>query len=147
MIPYSDGDSRVVTELLGDHLAAGVLKPNSCKAQLASGELVIIGSFTHDRLESFPDVPTFEEKGLDVFPYGDVAQTVCFAFAPKGVDPQIKEAIGNMLWNAVMSDDFQKLAKESAFETPAQTGDELRSFVLDDLYGGAEVLAKKVFTN
>ena len=52
-----------------------------------------------------------------------------------------------MLWNAVMSDDFQKLAKESAFETPAQTGDELRSFVLDDLYGGAEVLAEKVFTN
>ncbi len=145
MLPFSEGDARVVTELLGDHLDAGVLKPNSCMSQLKSGELVIIGSFTHERLEAFPDVPTFAEMDLDVFPYGDVAQTVCFAIAPKGLDPEVKTALSNMLYNATQSDTFQQLAKEGGFEAPGIHGAELESYVLNDLYNGAQVLAEKVF--
>lgn len=146
MLPFSDGDSRVVTELLGGHLDAGVLKPNSCMSQIKSGELVVIGTFTEERLEAFPDVPTFAEYGLDVFPYGDVAQTVCFALAPKGLDPEIKEALSEMLYNATQSDKFQELAEAGAFDASGLHGEGLDDYILTDLYGGAEVLAEKVFT-
>lgn len=145
MMPFSEGDARVVTEILGGHLDAGVLKPNSCMSQLKSGELVMIGSFTKDRLEAFPEVPTFAEKGLDVFPYGDVAQTVCFAIAPKGLDPEVKSALSAMLYNATQSEAFQKLAAEGGFVAPGLHGEELDSYVLNDLYTGAQVLAEKVF--
>ncbi|MGI6028676.1 MAG: tripartite tricarboxylate transporter substrate binding protein [Candidatus Heteroscillospira sp.] len=146
LTPYSDGDARVVTELLGGHLDAGVLKPNSCMSQIKSGELVIIGTFTEERLEAFPDVPTFAEYDLDVFPYGDVAQTVCFALAPAGLDPEIKTALSEMLYNATQSEKFQALAAESGFDAPGLHGSELDTYVVDTLYAGAEVLAEKVFT-
>ena len=146
LVPYSDGDARVVTELLGGHCDAGVLKPNSCMSQIKSGELVIIGTFTEERLAAFPDVPTFAEYDLDVFPYGDVAQTVCFALAPAGLDPEIKTALSEMLYNATQSETFQALAAEGGFEAPGLHGDELNDYVVNTLYAGAEVLAEKVFT-
>lgn len=146
LTPYSDGDARVVTELLGGHCDAGVLKPNSCMSQLKSGELVMIGSFTYERLESFPDVPTFAEYDLDVFPYGDVAQTVCFALAPAGLDPEIKTALSNMLYNATQSETFQQLAKDGGFQAPGTHGAELDDYVVNTLYPGAQVLAEKIFT-
>ena len=145
MLSYSDGDSRVVTELLGGHLDAGVLKPNSCMSQILSGELVIIGSFTEERLEAFPDVPTFAEYDLNVFPYGDVAQTVCFAIAPAGLDPEIKTFLSDLLHNVVMSDKFQELAATNGFEAPGTYGDEITTYVTDVLFEGAKVLAEKVF--
>lgn len=145
LTPYSDGDARVVTELLGGHLDAGVLKPNSCMSQIKSGELVIIGTFTEERLEAFPDVPTFAELDLDVFPYGDVAQTVCFALAPAGLDPEIKAALAEMIYNATQSESFQALATEGGFAAPGIHGGDLDEYV-KELYEGAEVLADKVFT-
>ena len=146
LVPYSDGDARVVTELLGGHCDAGVLKPNSCMSQLKSGELVMIGSFTEERLEAFPDVPTFAEYDLDVFPYGDVAQTVCFAVGPKGMDEDVAKCLSEMLYNATQSEEFQALAAQGGFEATGLHGEEMTSYVLEELYGGAEVLAEKIFT-
>lgn len=145
LTPFSDGDARVVTEILGGHLAAGVLKPNSCMSQLKSGELKILATFTKERLESFPDVPTFEELGYDVFPYGDVAQTVCFALAPKGLDPEIKAYLADVLYRATQSEEFQALAAEGGFEAPGIHGEELDEYV-GTLYESAEILAEKVFS-
>ena len=145
LVPYSDGDARVVTELLGGHCDAGVLKPNSCMSQLKSGELVMIGTFTQERLEAFPDVPTFAEFDLDVFPYGDVAQTVCFAVGPKGMDEDVAKCLSEMLYNATQHEDFQALAAQGGFEAKGLHGEEMTSYVLDELYSGAEVLAEKIF--
>ena len=114
-------------------------------SQILSGDLVIIGSFTEERLESFPDVPTFAEYDLNVFPYGDVAQTVCFAIAPAGLDPEIKTFLSDLLHNVVMSDKFQELASTNGFEAPGTYGDELTTYVTDVLFEGAKVLAEKVF--
>lgn len=146
MTPFSDGDARVVTEIIGGHCDAGVLKPNSCMSQLKSGELKIIGVFAEERLAGFPDAPTFKELGYDVFPYGDVAQTVCFSFAPKGLDPAIKDYLTAVIYNATQSESFQALATEGAFDAPGIHGAELDTYV-NELYAGAEVLAEKVFTN
>lgn len=142
--PFSDGDSRVVTEILGGHVDAGVLKPNSCASQLASGELQILATFTEERLEAFPDVPTFAELGYDVFPYGDVAQTVCFLIAPDGLDEDVKATITEMFVSATESEEFQALATAGAFETPFVQGDEMEELATE-LYAAGEILAEKVF--
>jgi len=146
LMPFSDGDARVITELLGGHSDAGVLKPNSCMSQLQSGELQLLATFTKERLESFPDVPTFKELGYDVFPYGNVAQTVCFAMAPAGLDPEIKAYLTEIIYGATQSPEFQKLAAEGAFDAPGIHGEELEAYIAE-LYMGAEVLAEKVFAD
>ncbi len=146
VIPYSDGAARAVTEVIGGHCDAATIKPNDCKSQLASGEVQAIAVFGKERLEVFPDVPTFEELGIDIFPYGDVARTVVFAIAPAGIDPEIQEYLTEIIYNATQSEKFQQLAKEGAFSSPGIKGDALEVLV-DELYSGAEILAEKVFVN
>ncbi|MBA7710117.1 hypothetical protein ES703_119047 [subsurface metagenome] len=68
-VPYTGG-SKVVADLLGHHVDAGVLKPSETLGQIQEGLLRPIGIFANERLELFPDVPTFKERGFDVFPYG-----------------------------------------------------------------------------
>ena len=72
-VPYTGG-SKVVADLLGEHVDSGVLKPSETLGQIQEGLLKPIGVFANERLEMFPDVPTFKDKGYDVFPYGPVVQ-------------------------------------------------------------------------
>ena len=68
-MPYTGG-SKVVADLLGGQSQSGVLKPSESKAQIEEGLVKPIAVFANERLEMFPDVPTFKDKGYDVFPYG-----------------------------------------------------------------------------
>jgi tripartite-type tricarboxylate transporter receptor subunit TctC len=68
-IPYTGG-SKVVADLSGKQIEAGVLKPSESKAQIDGGLVKPIAVFGNERLKALPDVPTFKEKGYDVFPYG-----------------------------------------------------------------------------
>ena len=68
-VPYTGG-SKVVADLLGQHVDSGVLKPSETLGQIQENLLKPLGVFANQRLEMFPDVPTFKDKGFDVFPYG-----------------------------------------------------------------------------
>src|SRR3546814_15828264 len=68
-VPYTGG-SKVLADLAGGQIDAGILKPSEAKALADSGQIRPIGSFSTVRSGLFPDVPTFKEKGLDLFTYG-----------------------------------------------------------------------------
>ena len=80
-----DGGSRVITEILGGHVDAGVLKPSEVIAQVKSNDLMLLGVFNKDGLAAMPDVPTFESLGYDVFTLGDIRQA-SYIMAPAGLD-------------------------------------------------------------
>src|SRR3546814_16514717 len=67
-VPYTGG-SKVLADLAGGQIDAGILKPSEAKALAASGQIRPIGAFSPVRSGLFQDVPTFKEKGLDLFPY------------------------------------------------------------------------------
>ncbi|RAI42914.1 ABC transporter substrate-binding protein [Rhodoplanes roseus] len=122
-VPYTGG-SKVIADLLGGHLEAGVLKPSESIGQIQEGLVKPIGVFADKRLEQFPDIPTFKEKGYDVFPYGPVVQ-MAYVVGPAGLPPAIRERITAAFRKAIQDPRFKTFAKENSFLVDDLTGDAL----------------------
>ena len=58
--------------------------------------------FANERLESLPDVPTFKEKGYDVFPYGPLVQ-MAYVVAPAASPPAVREKLIAMFRKGIQS--------------------------------------------
>lgn len=125
-IPYPGG-SRVIAELLGGQINAGVLKPSETLPQIEAGDLRPLGVFRDERIGSLPDTPTFKEKGFDVFPSGRIAQTT-YLTAPAGLDPEIRAKLVDIFQAAVRSDEFQAFAKENGFIADGLGGEDLTTY-------------------
>ena len=122
-VPYPGG-SRVVAELMGNQVEAGVLKPSETMQQIESGDLKPLGAFSRERLDVLPDVPTFEEAGVDVFPYGPVVQ-MAYIQAPAGLDPEVEEKLADTFEAALTSEKFLTFAEENGFIVDPLRGEEL----------------------
>ena len=87
-VPYTGG-AKVVGDLIGGHVNSGVLKPSETLGQIQENLLRPLGVFANERLEQFPDVPTFKDKGFDVFPYGPVVQ-MAYVVAPANLPADVR---------------------------------------------------------
>jgi tripartite-type tricarboxylate transporter receptor subunit TctC len=121
-VPYTGG-SKVIADLAGKQIQAGVLKPSESKSQIDGGLVKPIAVFGNERLKSMPDVPTFKEKGYDVFPYGPLVQ-MAYLVAPAGTPPAVREKLIAM---------FQKYIQNPKFKASSDAGGAL----VDDLTGAA----------
>lgn len=126
-VPYTGG-SKVIADLAGKQIEAAVLKPSESKGQIDSGLVKPIGVFANERIKTMPDVPTFKEKGYDVFPYGPLVQ-MAYLVAPAGTPPAIREKLTTM---------FNKYIQSAKFKASSEAGGAL----VDDLTGPA--LAREV---
>ncbi|MGP4061054.1 tripartite tricarboxylate transporter substrate binding protein [Halobacillus sp. H74] len=61
-----ESTSDAVTALLGNHIDVANSNPGKVKQYVESGELRVLGVFNDKRLESMPDVPTYEEAGVPI---------------------------------------------------------------------------------
>ena len=143
-VPYPGG-SRVVAEMMGNQVEAGVLKPSETMEQIKSGDLKPLAVFGDERLDVLPEVPTFAEKGIDVFPYGPVVQ-MAYIDAPAGLEPEVREKLANAFVSAINSAEFQDFAEKNGFVTDPITGEELDKEIADVSKAIAEV-AGQVFTD
>lgn len=124
VIPYTGG-SKVIADLAGKQIDAAVLKPGESKAQIDGGLVKPIGVFANERLKVLPDVPTFKEKGHDVFPYGPLVQ-MAYLVAPAKVPADVHAKLTKLFQEAIQSNEFKAVA--------AQGG-----ALVDDLTGAALV--------
>lgn len=122
-VPYPGG-SRVIAELMGQQIEAGVLKPSETIEQIKSGDLRPLGVFAKTRLDVLPDVPTFADKGVDVFPFGPMVQMAYIA-APAGLDPKVRETLTAKFRAALTSDEFKKFAADNGFLIDPLAGPDL----------------------
>ena len=143
-VPYPGG-SRVVAELMGGQVEAGVLKPSETMEQIKAGDLKAIGVFADERLDVLPDVPTFADAGIDVFPYGPVVQ-MGYIEAPAGLDPEVRAALTEAFETAITSPEFTKFAAENGFTISPISGDELDTEV-NGVAGAIAEVAGQVFTD
>ncbi len=63
-VPYKGG-GKVAKQLAGNHANSTVNNPSEQEGFYASGDTVPLAAFTPERLEMFPDAPTFREMGKD----------------------------------------------------------------------------------
>ena len=61
------GTGPVVTDLLGAHIPLGIIDIPSAEAALASGKVRALAISSSQRFEGLPDLPTFQEAGLEGF--------------------------------------------------------------------------------
>lgn len=143
-VPYPGG-SRVIAEMMGNQVEAGVLKPSETIEQIKSGDLKPLAVFGDERLDVLPEVPTFAEKGIEVFPYGPVVQ-MAYIDAPAGLDPEVRNKLADAFVSAINSPEFQDFAAKNGFVTDPITGEELDKEIADVSKAIAEV-AGQVFTD
>lgn len=121
-VPYTGG-SKVVADLAGKQIDAAVLKPSESKAMIDGGLVKPIAVFANERLKSLPEVPTFKERGYDVFPHGPLVQ-MAYIVAPAGVPEPVREKLTAIFSKAIQSAKFRAPTEQSGA-------------IVDDLTGAA----------
>lgn len=123
-VPYTGG-SKVLGDLAGKQIEAGVLKPSESKPQIDGGLVRPIAVFGNERIKSLPDVPTFKEKGYNVFPYGPLVQ-MAYIVAPAGTSLAVREKLTAI---------FSKAIQSAKYKASSEAG----GAIVDDLTGAALV--------
>lgn len=67
-IPYKGG-GPVLTSAAGGHIDAAATNPGNAKHLIAAGKLRVLAVSSEQRLEDFPNVPTYKERGWNVVRY------------------------------------------------------------------------------
>lgn len=137
-----DGGTRVMTEVLGGHSDAAIIKPNYLIEFVAEGEssLRMLAVFTKERLGVFPDVPTVIEAGYDVYSFGDIGMGSFLISASEDNIPEVTAAIGELMRNALLTDEFQAYCEKNGFSSKPRVGQEAKAYIdgiakgLDDLF-------------
>ena len=141
-VPYTGG-SKVLADLAGKQIEAAVLKPSESKAQIDGGLVKPIAVFANERLKALPDVPTFREKGLDVFPYGPLVQ-MAYIVAPAATPPATRERLIAIFGRAIQSAKFKASAEAGGAVVDNLTGAALVREI-DSVQKSLNEVGKKVF--
>lgn len=105
------GGGDVTTALLGQQVGVGWLNPAEAagKTVKEGGQLRPLAVALEDRLDSYPDVPTFKEKGHDVV-YDFFFRA---AMAPPDVSKEVANHHVSVLREATKTDEWQSFIKET----------------------------------
>jgi tripartite-type tricarboxylate transporter receptor subunit TctC len=142
-VPYTGG-SKVIIDLAGKQLDAAVLKPSESKAQIDSNMVIPLGVFANERIKSMPNIPTFKEKGYNVFPYGPLVQMAYLA-APAKTPPEIQEKLIAIFNKAIQDPRFKAASEDGGARVDSVTGKALGSEIVN-VTNTLAVVGKKVFT-
>ncbi len=93
-----EGGGDLMINVLNGTLDIGVGEAQELQSQLEAGNLRLLATFSDQRLDEFPDVPTVHELGHQV-----IVRKFRGLAAPKGLDPELiqrwEQAIQNVLNN------------------------------------------------
>lgn len=82
-----EGGNKVLADLLGGHIEAGILSAKFVSQAQEQG-LTVLGIMLSERLSTFPDVPTFQEQGFEI-----VNPAVRMLVGPKDIPDDIAEVL------------------------------------------------------
>ena len=140
--PYTGG-SKVVADLAGKQIDAAVLKPSESKAQIDGGLVKPIGVFANERLKAMPDVPTFKERGYDVFPYGPLVQ-MAYLVAPAATPAPVRARLIEIFGKAIQSPQFKASAEQGGALVDNLTGPALEKEIAG-VEKSLAVVGKQIF--
>ena len=142
VVPYTGG-AKVITDLAGKQIDGAVLKPSESKAQIDGNLVKPIGVFANERLKVMPDVPTFKEKGFDVFPHGPLVQ-MAYIVGPANLPPAVRDKLIAVFRTAIQSPKFKAAAEQGGALVDDLTGAALgREIVI--VQKSLNEVGKKVF--
>ena len=115
LVSYKSG-SEIIQGLLGGQLQAG-WGAGAHIQYVESGQLKMLAVATKTRQNYSPDTTSFIEQG---YPYS--AEPYFYLAAPKGLEPEAREALSNALDNAINSEALTTLIGNVMQTTPTNLG-------------------------
>ena len=136
MVPYR-GIAPVVTDLIGGHVALGIVDPPSAVAAIEGGKIKAVAISSAARFPRLKDVPTFAEQGLPGFESFGWFGIVAPAKTPPAVIAKLNAALVAELKEPSVVERIRKLGAEPMPQTPA----EFSAFILREIDKWTKVVA------
>ena len=118
-IPFQGG-SKTIAALRGGHVDLIGGTPGAMLASVAAGETRILAISSPEPLASFPGVPTFKQKGLDI-----VATVEWYLLAPKDTPDKVVAGLEEAFLKAASSKEFKAFTVTRKQESLVRNGKEI----------------------
>ena len=124
-VPFP-GTVDAVTSVVGGHSDTSIPKVSEAISALEADQIVILASFTEERLPDFPDVPTMRELGLDLLHSSSRGVAV-----PKGTPQEIIDFLHDSLKKATEEPDYIKRMTSAGLAIKYRSGPEFGEFYMN----------------
>jgi tripartite-type tricarboxylate transporter receptor subunit TctC len=121
LVPYR-GIAPVVTDLIGNHLALGVIDPPSGMSAIEAGTIKTVAISSAKRFPRLPQIPTFAESGLPGFESSGWFGIVVPAGTPADVIAKLNAAFVTVLRDPSVIERIRALGAEPMPMMPAEYG-------------------------
>ena len=115
-VPYQGG-GPALTAVAGGHVDAAATNPGNVKPLLAAGKVRVLAVSSERRIDDFPDVPTYKERGWDLVRYqwrGIMAK----AGTPKPVMDRLVPAMQRAQQTAEWKNYLRQVTQLDGFQGP-----------------------------
>ena len=119
MVPYR-GIAPVVTDLIGGHVALGIVDPPSAVAAIEAGKIKAIAMSSAARFPRLKNVPTFVEQGLSGFESYGWFGIIAPAKTPPAVVAKLNAALVAELKEPSVVERIHALGAEPMPQTPGE---------------------------
>jgi len=126
-VPYQGG-GPALTAVAGGHVDAAATNPGNVKPLIAAGKVRVLAVSADQRIEDFPDVPTYKERGWDLVRYqwrGIMAKTG----TPRPVLDRLVAAIQKAQQSAEWKTYLRQVTQLDGFQGP----DAFRAQLMQDM--------------
>ena len=125
-IPFQGG-SKTIAALRGGHVDLIGGTPGAMVASIEAGETRILALSSPERIDAFPGVPTFKEKGFDI-----VATVEWYLLAPKDTPDAVVAVLEEAFVKAASSDEFKAFTVTRKQESLVRNGEEIMTKLRGD---------------
>ena len=105
IVPY-DSTAEAINSVIGGHVRVGWLNIGDVMSQVNQGSVRALAVGSLERMELYPDLPTFSEEGLEMNQFSMRALAV-----PAGTDPEIVAILEEAMKNAMENPEFISAAE------------------------------------
>jgi tripartite-type tricarboxylate transporter receptor subunit TctC len=119
LVPYR-GTAPVVNDLLGGHIALGIVDPPPSIAQIEANKIAAIAISSATRFPLMPNIPTFAEQGLSGFESAGWFAIVAPGNTPPDVVAKLNAAFTKTLKDPAVIKQIRALGSEPMPMTPAE---------------------------
>jgi tripartite-type tricarboxylate transporter receptor subunit TctC len=119
MVPYR-GIGPVVNDLIGGHMALGIVDPPTAVAAIESGKIKAIAISSTERFPRLKTIPTFIEQGLAGFESSGWFGVVAPAKTPPAIITKLNAALVAELKEPAVVERIRALGAEPMPQTPEQ---------------------------
>jgi tripartite-type tricarboxylate transporter receptor subunit TctC len=142
-IPYKGG-GEAATQLSGKHIDSNTNNPSESVAQWRAGQHRALCLFADKRsdfkekitdTQSWSDIPTCKEKGLDV-----QYQMLRVFMLPGKVAPEVTRFYTELLQKVVATPEWKAYVEKNALKNTVMVGDELRTYLGKDEQNHREIM-------